>query len=156
MSPSTGPAGVHWLPLRFRDIDAFGHVYHAEYLTLLEEARTRWLGDVIRLADPGSYVVAHIELDYLSSLTLGDEAVRVNFVVLGVGTTSLTLGETMHARDGRVVACGQCVAVLRDRVTAAKRPLSQLERAAAEAARAVAPDRAVAEAEPAAPEGRRD
>ena len=26
-----------WLPLRFRDLDAFGHVYHAEYLTLLDE-----------------------------------------------------------------------------------------------------------------------
>lgn len=130
----TGQAGLHWLPLRFRDIDAFGHVYHAEYLTLLDEARTRWLGDVVGLADPGSYVVAHIELDYLSSLTLEDQAVRVAVVVVRVGTTSLTLGETMHARDGRVVARGQCVAVLRDRATAAKRSLSQAERVAAEAA----------------------
>ena len=35
------------LPLRFRDVDAFGHVYHAEYLTLLDEARTRWFREVV-------------------------------------------------------------------------------------------------------------
>ena len=87
----------------------------------------------MRLADPGSYVVARIEVDYLSSLSLADEAVRVDFDVLRVGTTSLTLGETMHARDDRVVTRGRAVAVLRDRATGRSRPLSDDERSAAEA-----------------------
>jgi acyl-CoA thioester hydrolase len=124
----------HWQPLRFRDLDAFGHVYHAEYLTLLDEARTRWLGGVVRLEDPGSYVLARVEIDYVSSLTLDDEAVRVEFAVLRVGTTSLSLSETMHARDGRVVARGRSVAVLRDRATGTTRALSDGERASAQAA----------------------
>ena len=131
MSPRRQPS-PHWLGLRFRDLDAFGHVYHAEYLALLDEARTRWLGEAVQLEDPGSYVVARIEVDYLSSLTLADEAVRVDFEVLRVGTTSLTLGETMHARDDRVVTRGKAVAVLRDRATGGSRPLSDAERAAAE------------------------
>jgi acyl-CoA thioester hydrolase len=125
--------GWHWLVLRFRDLDAFGHVYHAEYLTLLDEARTHWLGDAVRLDDPGSYVLARVEIDYVSSLTLADEAVRVDFEVIGVGTTSLTLSETMHARDGRVVARGRAVAVLRDRATGGSRALTDDERAAARA-----------------------
>jgi acyl-CoA thioester hydrolase len=134
VSAPEGSASLHWQPLRFRDLDAFGHVYHAEYLTLLDEARTRWLGDVVRIEDPGSYVVAHLEIDYLSSLTLDDEAVGVRFAVLRVGRTSLTVGETMHARDGRVVARGQSVAVLRDRATGSSRSLSERERSSAEAA----------------------
>jgi acyl-CoA thioester hydrolase len=131
----------HWLVLRFRDLDAFGHVYHAEYLTLLDEARTRWLGAALHLDDPGSYVLGRVEIDYVSSLTLADEAVRVDFEVLRVGTTSLTLRETMHARDGRVVSRGQAVAVLRDRATGRSRPLSDAERAAAEAEPAAAQGR---------------
>jgi acyl-CoA thioester hydrolase len=135
-APATGPE--HWLPLRFRDLDAFGHVYHAEYLTLLDEARTQWLGEVVQLEDPGSYVVARLEIDYVSSLTLADEAVRVDVEVLRVGTTSLTLRETMHPRDGRVVTRDQAVVVLRDRATGGSRPLSDAERAAVEAERAAA------------------
>jgi acyl-CoA thioester hydrolase len=135
-APATGPE--HWLPLRFRDLDAFGHVYHAEYLTLLDEARTRWLGEAVQLEDPGSYVVARLEIDYVSSLTLADEAVRVDVEVLRVGTTSLTLRETMHPRDGRVVTRDQAVVVLRDRATGGSRPLSDAERAAVEAERAAA------------------
>jgi acyl-CoA thioester hydrolase len=135
-APATGPE--HWLPLRFRDLDAFGHVYHAEYLTLLDEARTQWLGEVVQLEDPGSYVVARLEIDYVSSLTLADEAVRVDVEVLRVGTTSLTLRETMHPRDGRVVTRDRAVVVLRDRATGGSRPLSDAERAAVEAERAAA------------------
>src|SRR3954452_1511055 len=89
--------------VRFRDIDGFGHVYHAEYLTLLDEARTRWFASV-GVTDPGSYVVAHIEVDYLSPLVASDLAVRAAFEAERVGTTSVTLAEVLHARDGRVVA----------------------------------------------------
>jgi acyl-CoA thioester hydrolase len=129
-APLTGRE--HWLPLRFRDLDAFGHVYHAEYLTLLDEARTRWLGDVVGLDDPGSYVLAHVEIDYLSSLGPDDEAVRVDFVLERVGRTSLTVAETMRAPDGRAVSSGRSVAVLRDRSEGRTRALSAAERSAAE------------------------
>ena len=122
-----------WLPLRFRDLDAFGHVYHAEYLTLLDEARTRWFAEVLRSADPGAYVVGRLEIDYLSSLVLADVAVRVDFTVERVGTSSLTLGETMHATDGRVVARSRSVPVLRDLAAGRSRPLTAEERAVAEA-----------------------
>jgi acyl-CoA thioester hydrolase len=122
----------HWLPLRFRDLDAFGHVYHAEYLTLLDDARTWWFGNAVGVEDPGSYVVARIEVDYLSSLTLPDRAVSVVFAVERVGTTSLTLAEVMRARDGRVVARSRTVVVLRDPASGRSRALTTGERAAAE------------------------
>jgi acyl-CoA thioester hydrolase len=130
--PDLSPADGPWLPLRFRDLDAFGHVYHAEYLTLLDEARTRWFGDTLRVDHPGSYVVVRVEIDYVSALAQEDRGVRVDFSVAAVGTTSLTLTETMRATDERVVARVRSVVVLRDPVTGTSRPLSAAERRSAE------------------------
>ncbi|HEU4513078.1 MAG TPA: thioesterase family protein [Nocardioidaceae bacterium] len=124
---------VVWLPLRFRDVDSFGHVYHAEFLTLLDEARSRWFRDVMRLENPYDYVLARVEIDYVSSIVLADEMVSATFVVERVGSSSLTLAETMRARDGRVVSRGRAVTVLRDAATGSSRPLTADERARAEA-----------------------
>jgi acyl-CoA thioester hydrolase len=121
-----------WFLLRFRDLDAFGHVYHAEYLTLLDEARAKWFGDVMGLTNPSDYVVVHLEIDYDSSLTRADHAVRVEFVLERLGTTSLTLGETMHAQDDRVVARSRTVVVLRDVTSGRSRSLEGGERSRAE------------------------
>jgi acyl-CoA thioester hydrolase len=117
-----------WLPLRFRDLDAFGHVYHAEYLTLLDDARTRWFGDVVGLDDPGSYVVARVEIDYVSSLLLEDGEAGFAFEVERVGASSLTLRETVRARDGRVVARARSVTVRRDAGAGVSRALTDAER----------------------------
>jgi acyl-CoA thioester hydrolase len=125
------PPPGHWQPLRFRDYDAFGHVYHAEYLTLLDEVRTGFFREALAMADPSGYVVAHLEIDYLSPLTRGDTAVRGVFAVERVGTSSLTLGEELHAPDGRVVARGRSVVVVRDVTAGRSRPLSDDERARA-------------------------
>jgi acyl-CoA thioester hydrolase len=121
--------GDHTVALRFRDLDAFGHVYHAEYLTLLDELRTAWFGDVLGLGDPQSYVVVRAEIDYVSSLTGDDGSVRGEFAVEAAGTTSVTVRESLRAGDGREVARTRVVVVLRDPRTGASRPLSDRERA---------------------------
>jgi acyl-CoA thioester hydrolase len=123
---------VEPVPLRFRDVDSFGHVYHAEYLTLLDELRTRWFRAELGLTDPTQYVVARVELDYVSSLVLDDLSVGASIDLERVGNTSLTLQETMRADDGRDVARCRTVVVLRDASTGASRPLTAAERAAAE------------------------
>jgi acyl-CoA thioester hydrolase len=123
----------HRVGLRFRDLDAFGHVYHAEYLTLLDELRTDWFGSTLGLEHPQSYVVARVEIDFVSSLTAGDVAVHGAFAVERVGTTSLTVRESLRADDGRDVARTRAVVVLRDPGTGATRPLSGAERARCDA-----------------------
>jgi len=120
------------IALRFRDVDSFGHVYHAEYLTLLDELRTEWFRDALGLARPSDYVLARVEVDYVSSLVLADASVTAEIVPERVGTTSLTLRETMLAADGRVVARCRAVAVLRDIEHGTSRPLSARERVRAE------------------------
>jgi len=116
------------LPLRFRDVDAFGHVYHAEYLTLLDEARTRWFRDAVALHEPGAYVVARIEIDYVSSLVLDDAEVVATFAVERVGTSSVTLAETLSAPDGRVAARIRSVTVRHDLAAGRSRPLTDAEK----------------------------
>ena len=123
-------------PLRWRDLDYFGHVYHGEYLTLLDEARGSWLGGAAGgpgLRDPETYVVARVEIDFVSSLTREDRGVHIGFVVERVGRTSLTLRETMRGGDGREVARVRSVIVLWDRVAAGSRPFDDDERARVEA-----------------------
>jgi acyl-CoA thioester hydrolase len=115
------------LPLRFRDVDAFGHVYHAEYLTLLDEARTRWFREA-SFDEPGAYVVARVEIDYLSSLVLDDAEAVATFAVERVGTSSVTLAETLSAPDGRVAARVRSVTVRRDLAAGRSRPLTDAER----------------------------
>lgn len=116
------------LPLRFRDVDAFGHVYHAEYLTLLDEARTRWFREVVAFDEPGAYVVARVEIDYLSSLVLDDAEAVATFAVERVGTSSVTLAETLSAPDGRVAARVRSVTVRRDLAAGRSRTLTDAER----------------------------
>ena len=116
------------LPLRFRDVDAFGHVYHAEYLTLLDEARTRWFREAVALDEPGAYVVARIEIDYVTSLVLDDAEVVATFAVERVGTSSVTLAETLSAPDGRVAARVHSVTVRHDLAAGRSRPLTDAEK----------------------------
>ena len=116
------------LPLRFRDVDALGHVYHAEYLTLLDEARTRWFREAVALDEPGAYVVARIEIDYVSSLVLDDAEVVATFAVERVGTSSVTLAETLSAPDQRVAARVRSVTVRHDPTAGRSRPLTEAEK----------------------------
>ena len=127
MTDPAGPGPVR-LALRFRDLDAFGHVYHAEYLTLLDEARTRWFREAVALDQPGAYVVARIEIDYVSSLVLDDAEVVATFAVERVGTSSVTLAETLSAPDGRVAARVRSVTVRHDLAAGRSRPLTDAEK----------------------------
>jgi acyl-CoA thioester hydrolase len=116
------------VPLRFRDVDSFGHVYHAEYLTLLDEARTRWFREAVGFDAPGAYVVARLEIDYVSSLVLDDVEAVASFAPEHVGTSSLTLTETLSAPDGRVAARVRSVTVRHDPAAGVSRPLTEAER----------------------------
>ncbi|NUR10099.1 MAG: acyl-CoA thioesterase [Nocardioidaceae bacterium] len=121
------------LPLRFRDVDSFGHVYHAEYLTLLDELRSQFFREVLHLDRPEQFVVVRLEIDYVDSLVLADRTVTARIALEKVGRTSLTLAESMRAADGREVARTRTVVVLWDAAGQAKRALTDTERERAEA-----------------------
>jgi acyl-CoA thioester hydrolase len=127
------------IEIRWRDVDALGHVNNAVYSTYLEEARDEWL--VRALGPDGSvwdYVLARVAIDFRRELTQDDEAVVVRTRLDRIGTSSLTLHEEIAARAGWVAAEAESVIVARDRETGRSRPLTDGERAALTAV--LAPD----------------
>ena len=102
---------VHRHPVRFNDLDAFGHVNNAVYLTYLEEARIAFLehlGLVRELADM-AMILARAEIDFRSPARAGDEldiAVRAT----RLGTKSFELGYEV-ASGGRLLAEARSVQV---------------------------------------------
>jgi acyl-CoA thioester hydrolase len=123
------------IEIRWRDLDAFGHVNHIVFLTYLEEVRDEWLGRV--LEDPAlvwGYVIARVEIDYRRELTLEDDVVVTRCSLERLGTKSITTSESVVTHDGETAAEAKAVLVARDEQTGRSRVISEGERAAFERA----------------------
>jgi acyl-CoA thioester hydrolase len=123
------------IEIRWRDLDAFGHVNHIVFLTYLEEVRDEWLGRV--LADPAlvwGYVIARVEIDYRRELTLEDDAIVARCSLERLGTKSVVTSESVVTRDGETAAEAKAVLVARDEETGRSRVISDDERTAFERA----------------------
>ena len=126
--------------LRWRDMDAYGHVNHVVYLTYLEEARDAAIARILRDA-PGDngYVVARVAIDYRRELRLTDGPVVVSCMVTTVGGASARTRETIHTAAGELAAEAEAVVVKFDRETRRSRQWSDDERRAFLAAGARSP-----------------
>lgn len=123
------------IEIRWRDLDAYGHVNNAVFLTYLEEARDAWLGEILG-ADGGlvDYVVARVAIDFRRELKQADGTVTIRNRIARLGRTSLTLREEIVRPDGDIAAEAETVLVMRDRATGRPRPLTAPERTALEKA----------------------
>ena len=102
--------------VRFRDIDAFGHVNNAVVSSYLELARIRYLVDVLQVEPIGvmPLILAHISIDYRSPILFQD-VVEVGSRVDWLGTTSIGMShELTAAADGRELAQSSSVLVTYD------------------------------------------
>jgi acyl-CoA thioester hydrolase len=64
------------IPVRFADIDAFGHVNNAIYLTYFEIARTIYWKEVIHWDwDAMGIIIGKAEIDFLRPIKLNDEII---------------------------------------------------------------------------------
>ena len=115
---------VHRETVRFRDLDAKGHVNNAVYLTYMESARVAFLFHVGAIAglDDLSFIVARIEIDFRAPVELG-ESVEVGVRAARFGTKSFDLEYELRA-NGRLVAEGKSVLVGYDYEAGATVPLS--------------------------------
>jgi acyl-CoA thioester hydrolase len=119
------------VPLRWRDMDAYGHVNHAVYLTYLEQGRDAALSQLLRdTPDDMGYVVARVEIDYRRELRLADGPVVVSCRVTKVGGSSARTLETIVNVDGELAAEAEAVIVKVDREARRPRPWSEAEQAA--------------------------
>ena len=115
--------------LRWRDMDALGHVNHVVYLTYLEEARDAAIARILRdLPGDGGYVVARVAIDYRRELRLADGPVVVSCAVTTVGGASAQTLEMIHTVSGELAAEAEAVLVKFDRETRRSRQWTEDER----------------------------
>ncbi|MEO8723216.1 MAG: YbgC/FadM family acyl-CoA thioesterase [Sphingobium sp.] len=94
--------GIHYFPARvyFEDTDAGGIVYHANYLRIMERARS----DMLRVAGidqrgtldrgDGVYAVAKVTISYRRPARLDDDLIVVSKVI-GVGAATCAINQTI-------------------------------------------------------------
>jgi acyl-CoA thioester hydrolase len=117
----------HPVTIRWRDVDALGHVNHAVFLTYLEEGRDAFYAQVLG-SDP-LYVVARIEIDLRAEVRYPDRRVTVRIEAERLGTTSLTTRETILTPSGEISARARVITVRWDAERRKPVPFSAAERA---------------------------
>jgi acyl-CoA thioester hydrolase len=121
------------IEIRWRDVDGYGHVNNAAYLTYLEEGRDAWLASVLgSLEAIYAYVIAHVEIDFRRELRHGDREVLVRCRLDRLGSASIRTREEVRTRDGELAAEAAAVLVARELGEGGSRPLTETERAAFE------------------------
>ena len=115
------------IPIRWRDVDDYGHVNNAVFLTYLEEARDRLVGSLFgdRSWD---FVIVRVAIDYRSELGQADGEAIVRCRVTGFGRSSVRTAEEVRKTDGSLAAEAESVVVARDPATGGSRPLTEEER----------------------------
>jgi len=112
--------------IRWRDVDSYGHVNNAVYLTYLEEARDRWVEETL---PDTNFVIVRIAIDYRRELALADEQVTITCRGTGYGTSSIRTFEQVVSTSGWVAAEAESVVVAHDAVDRRARALTPVERA---------------------------
>ena len=108
------------LKVRYRDTDAQGHMFFANYLVFADEVAGNYMrtlgfdwSDTSKL--PAYVFTVNASCDYLNECLAGDD-VRVGVGYTRLGNTSATLGfELSRVADGEVLARGSFTQVFVDR-----------------------------------------
>jgi acyl-CoA thioester hydrolase len=125
------------IDIRWRDLDAFGHVNQAVYGTYGEEIVDAWFRDVLELeeGEVWDYVVVRLTTDFRSELRLADRQVVGSTRIVRIGNSSVTVAlELRAASDGRLAAETECVFAAWSTETRRSRPLTEREHELLEAA----------------------
>jgi acyl-CoA thioester hydrolase len=109
---------VHREHVRFRDLDAMGHINNAVFATYVEQARVEYLASLgvldraVYAAGAESMILARLEMDFRAQ---GDPEGEVEIGVrpARVGTKSFDL-EYRLEQDGRIIAEARTVLVAYD------------------------------------------
>ena len=133
---------IYACPLRWSDMDAFGHVNNVVFLRYLEEARIDFTftnaGEAGEKAFSEGSVVARHEVDYLRPLVYRPEPITIETWLTKLGNASFTVAyeikdeETVYVRASTIVVPYDLAAARPRRLTPGERAflLDYLEPAA--------------------------
>lgn len=111
-SPSNGFAYVADVPVRWSDMDAFGHINHARMITLMEEARVAWLLSVGEQYAPliKSAMIVTVEIRYQAQLRHEDSPLRIAMWIKGSRSVDFTIGYEVRSAAASPDSKPACVA----------------------------------------------
>ncbi|WP_318203504.1 thioesterase family protein [Streptomyces sp. SCL15-4] len=121
---------IYRCPLRWADMDAYGHVNNVVFLRYLEEARIDFLFRPDKDFKQGSVVARH-EIDYKRQLLHRHEPVTIELWVSEIRAASFTLayevkdGDLVYARASTVIVPFDFAAQRPRRITAEERDFLQ-------------------------------
>ncbi len=136
--PATQPPSRPYrvdVPLRWSDMDAYGHVNNVQFLRLLEDARVigfrEWFGEDRSLLDRGVVVARH-EIEYLAPLRFRHAPITVDMWATRISGASFDLAYEVRDPEyhgDAVYARAETTLVAYDFATAAPRRMVEQERA---------------------------
>ncbi len=115
----------HTVQVRFADVDMFGHVNNAKYLTYIESARVAYYTELTGLQDPREFgmTVASAKIDFLKPVFFG-QSLNIFTRIGRVGNSSWTLEhELRDAGSGELMGTGSTVNVCYDYQTGRSQPI---------------------------------
>jgi acyl-CoA thioester hydrolase len=121
------------IEIRWSDLDGYGHVNQAVYVTYAEEVLDAWFRERLGIEPGGAgwdYVAAKTTVEYRSELRLGDAPVTGRVDGAKLGTKSVSAHVRLAAADGRTAAEVEMVVVVIDGKGGGSRALTGAEREA--------------------------
>ena len=109
-----------------RDLDSFGHVNHAVFLTYFEWARTVFWFELTGGSTPRdiNFIAARAECDYKAQIAL--EPIEIGVRIGNMRNTSREFLHEIRKSNGReIAAVGKVVVVMFDYRTQAKVPITE-------------------------------
>ncbi len=97
-----GPSIDFEVPIRYSDMDMFGHVNNARYFSFLEEARIAWFEACVPEKwdfEKHGVLVVRNEMDYIKPVEPGDRLI-IRVGASGMGNTSISVKYDGHVLKG--------------------------------------------------------
>lgn len=118
--------------VRWDDLDAFGHLNNAKYLTLIQEARFQWAYSETTAGNKTpamvEMVVGRAEIDFVAAIYEGGRNYDVHLWVESLGNASFVMQYEIIGDNGKVHARIKTVQVAISLETKKSRPLTDMER----------------------------
>jgi len=103
------------IPIRFRDLDAMGHVNNATFLTYFEEGRKEFFIHVLKSSSPKDFpfILAQVTCQYLRPIELDDKIVQETVWISKIGKKSFNFAYEIHRQDNpsMIFSTGESVQV---------------------------------------------
>ena len=104
--------------IRFRDLDALGHVNNATYFTYMEEARKEFFGEILNATstDDFPFILAGISSSFIKPVLLKEKTLEIDLWITHIGRKSFTCKYLLHRTCDPewVFATGESVLVFFD------------------------------------------